>query len=49
MAKDLLGMDDTILMESDLIYDKCIIRKLCKLKEKMSLQLPSMSSGWMEL
>lgn len=47
MAKDVLAQDDTILLESDLIYDKKIIRELIDNPEK-NLCVVSPFESWMD-
>ena len=47
MAKDVLAQDDTILLESDLIYDKKIIRELIDNPEK-NLCVVSPFENWMD-
>ena len=47
MAKDVLAQDDTILLESDLIYDKKIIQELIDNPEK-NLCVVSPFESWMD-
>lgn len=47
MAKDVLAQDDTILLESDLIFDKKIIRELIDNPEK-NLCVVSPFESWMD-
>ena len=47
MAKDVLAQDDTILLESDLIYDKKIIKELINNKNP-NLAVVSPFESWMD-
>lgn len=47
MAKDVLAQDDTILLESDLIYDKTIIKEIIENKAK-NLCVVSPFESWMD-
>ena len=47
MAKDVLSQDDTILLESDLIYDKKIIKELINNKNP-NLAVVSPFESWMD-
>ncbi len=47
LAKDMFGQDDTILLESDLIFEKDIIKKLLKRDEQNGV-LVSKWQNWMD-
>lgn len=47
LAKDELGKDDTILLESDLIFDENLIKEMCDTKEKNVVAVAKYES-WMD-
>lgn len=47
LARDYLVKDDTILMESDLIYDRSLIKKLCESKYK-NIAAVARYKSWMD-
>lgn len=47
LAKDELAKDDTILLESDIIFDENLIKELCKQKEKNVVAVAKYES-WMD-
>ena len=47
LAKDELEKDDTILLESDLIFDKNLIKEMCEAKEKNVVAVAKYES-WMD-
>jgi choline kinase len=48
LAKDYLVKDDTILLESDLIYEAQILNDMLKSPDKNLVAVQSISIGWME-